>query len=149
MKKNLRDEGTAKELIERVNGLAADRSALWGKMQVTEMLHHCNKATRAILDGRPSNKPSSLKQQSLKFLFLHVLQKFPKNVEAPARVAVEKISRDRFEVEKQHLIDLTNEFVRHPKSIEATHPIFGNLNDRQWGVFTWMHLDHHLRQFGV
>lgn len=29
------------------------------------------------------------------------------------------------------------------------HPAFGRLGRREWGVLSWKHLDHHLRQFGV
>lgn len=29
------------------------------------------------------------------------------------------------------------------------HPAFGNISGESWGVLTWRHLDHHLRQFGL
>ena len=29
------------------------------------------------------------------------------------------------------------------------HPLFGPLSWREWGVVTYKHADHHLRQFGV
>ena len=29
------------------------------------------------------------------------------------------------------------------------HPAFGKLTAREWGVFGYRHMDHHLRQFGV
>ncbi len=149
MKKNLRDEDAAKELIERVNKLSVDKSGLWGAMEVTEMIHHCNKALKATLDAKPSTQASSLKQKTLQFLFLNVLSQYPKNAKAPRQVIAEKVSRDRFEIERQQFIDLINEFVQRKHSIEPHHPIFGRLDTRKWGVFTWMHLDHHLRQFGV
>src|SRR5688500_20130624 len=30
-----------------------------------------------------------------------------------------------------------------------THPAFGHLSRRAWGVLAYRHTDHHLRQFGV
>jgi len=35
---------------------------------------------------------------------------------------------------------------RHPL---ALHPNWGRLSRREWGVFFYRHLDHHLKQFGV
>jgi uncharacterized protein DUF1569 len=29
------------------------------------------------------------------------------------------------------------------------HPAFGKLSHRAWGVLTYRHMDHHLRQFGA
>ena len=29
------------------------------------------------------------------------------------------------------------------------HPAFGKLSAREWGVFAYRHMDHHLRQFGT
>jgi len=29
------------------------------------------------------------------------------------------------------------------------HPAFGKLSRRAWGVLTYRHIDHHLRQFGA
>ena len=31
----------------------------------------------------------------------------------------------------------------------GVHPVFGRLSGREWGMICWMHLDYHLRQFGV
>ena len=31
----------------------------------------------------------------------------------------------------------------------GAHPVFGRLRGREWGRICWMHLDYHLRQFGV
>ncbi|MBK9525384.1 MAG: DUF1569 domain-containing protein [Bacteroidetes bacterium] len=30
----------------------------------------------------------------------------------------------------------------------AEHPYFGKLSSREWGRITYLHLDHHLKQFG-
>ena len=31
----------------------------------------------------------------------------------------------------------------------GAHPVFGRLAGREWGRICWMHLNYHLRQFGV
>jgi hypothetical protein len=36
-----------------------------------------------------------------------------------------------------------------PGSLCPTHPVFGAMTARDWGVLGYRHTDHHLRQFGV
>jgi hypothetical protein len=82
---------------------------------------------------------------------LNVIKKFPKNAKAPERFDVKKrqLKTDEFEVELEHYIKLSTRFGIHKEPIIVSHPYFGKLSTKQWGQFTWMHLDHHLRQFGV
>ena len=32
---------------------------------------------------------------------------------------------------------------------KGIHPLFGSMSRREWGVVTYKHVDHHLKQFGV
>ncbi|WP_347158253.1 DUF1569 domain-containing protein [Pontibacter chitinilyticus] len=150
MKKNLLDKTTAAELMARANALQADSKGKWGEMNVTEMLHHCNLTTAQVLDGDMECKPSTLKQRLLRILSLYVVPQFPKNLPGAARNDTKgKIDSGQFAVEKQRFLQLLDRFGNHKAPIALTHPAFGNLNTRQWGLAAWMHLDHHLRQFGV
>jgi hypothetical protein len=151
MEKSLFNLAVAKELQERCGKLNSHSAALWGSMTVTEMLHHCNKATEAILSSKPTERNSTAKQKLLKFLFLYIFKKFPKNANAPERFNVKKrqLQTQDFETELKEFSSLITQFTQHKQPINATHPVFGNLNTREWGRFTFMHLDHHLRQFGV
>lgn len=38
---------------------------------------------------------------------------------------------------------------KDPAEEWGAHPVFGPLSGREWGRICWMHLDYHLRQFGV
>ncbi len=138
-------------LMTRTKMLQQNTMPLWGSMNVSEMLHHCNKATEAILEGVPTFKKSTLKQRILKLLFLHVVKKLPKNANAPDRFNVKKnqLQTGGFEIEQQEFLKLIERFAQHQQPINLSHPVFGKLNTKEWGMFSWMHLDHHLRQFGV
>ena len=145
------DPSAAKEITERANKLEPTLKPLWGGMTVAEMLHHCNLAIKEILEGKPDNAIPTLKQRTLKFLFLKVIPTFPKNAGTPKRFDIKKsqLALASFDLELERFKHLVTTFSNHPQSIEVTHPVFGKLTTRQWGVFTWMHLDHHLRQFKV
>ena len=45
------------------------------------------------------------------------------------------------------LVDRVGE--QDPAATWGTHPIFGRVSGQEWGLLCWMHLDYHLRQFGV
>jgi hypothetical protein len=119
-------------------------------MEVTEMLRHCNLANRQILEGAIGYKKTSLKQRAIGFLCLYILPKFPRNIKGPAAIETRnKIAADQFEQEKKLFIETMKKFAERKDPIQLTHPAFGNLTTKQWGRSTWMHMDHHLRQFGV
>jgi len=41
-------------------------------------------------------------------------------------------------------------FSRQPRDFEfQPHPIFGQMTEKEWMRWGWLHMDHHLRQFGA
>jgi len=41
-------------------------------------------------------------------------------------------------------------FSTPPRDFKRTpHPFFGEMSERDWMKWGWLHMDHHLRQFGV
>ena len=151
MKKNILDKAVAEDLILRANNLKEGDLPQWGTMTATEMLHHCNRVLNATMLGEASDKKRTAKQFVLKFLFVKVMPRFPKGAKAPGRFDLKKnpATNDNFEKEKHEFLEMIEKFQRNEKEFNAHHPIFGNLTNKEWGIFTWMHMDHHLRQFGV
>ncbi|MCE7960849.1 MAG: DUF1569 domain-containing protein [Acidobacteria bacterium ACB2] len=56
-----------------------------------------------------------------------------------------------FAAEKARLAGLVEALCRRGPAEAAKNPhvFFGKLSGEEWGVLTFKHLDHHLRQFGV
>ncbi len=142
-------EGKA-EILARIQNLHPTTPALWGKMNATEMMHHCVLALQLIINAEPKNKKSTFQQQLLRVYFLYIRKKFPKEVMAPKTINIQKLKVQalNFEQEKTHLFKQIDLLCQH-QQIHARHPYFGKLSYKEWGIFNWMHLDHHLRQFGV
>lgn len=149
--KTILNKAGADDLISRASSLHPTSQPLWGSMTVKEMLHHCNRATQSILEVKAPPKKSTFKQQALKFLFFNVVKKLPKNATAPKKfnVKLSQLVPGEFENEQKEFLDLIERFTKHKDDISLSHPRFGALSTRDWGKFVWMHLDHHLRQFGV
>ena len=76
---------------------------------------------------------------------------FPKNIKAPKPLAkmVDGISIEDFEQYKTEYVEIMKKFLSFEFPKKMYHPAFGNLNPKEWGVATWMHMDHHLRQFSA
>ena len=138
------------ETVNRINRLTSTQPALWGKMNVSQMLAHCKEAFRVPLSEK------KLPRIFLGYLLGPLLKSklyddspWKQNLPtAPAFVI--KDQRD-FHMEKEALLELVNKFYASgPAGItKFPHPFFGSFTPDQWGKSMYKHLDHHLRQFGV
>lgn len=55
----------------------------------------------------------------------------------------------QFERDRANLLELLERFTRRPREFEwQPHPMFGTMSDRDWMRWGYLHMDHHLRQFG-
>lgn len=150
MRKNLFDKNAANEIISRIKKLEVSQSAKWGEMNPTEMLYHCNLANMQILEGEQDYIKPSFKQKLLRFLSLHIVPQFPKNLKGAAVNDTHgRIDAGRFDEQKNRFIEIITAFPARNKPVRLVHPSFGYLSTKQWGVAAWMHMDHHLRQFGI
>ncbi len=145
----LADAATRAALTARIQALAPNAAARWGRMQAPEMLAHCRDSMRmAYGELYCAPKRVSLARLGVsKWLVLRVLP-FPKG----APTAPELVARrpDPWDVERDALVGLIARFdLERARGTWPAHPLFGNLTYEQWGQLGWKHLDHHLRQFGV
>jgi hypothetical protein len=54
------------------------------------------------------------------------------------------------EEERAAVLELLERIAAGPREgAGPAHPLFGSLTWREWGVATYKHADHHLRQFGA
>lgn len=148
MKLNISNEDGRKNILDRVQKLGAETQRLWGKMNVNEMLLHCNNANQLIF-SESATRPESMKQKMLKFIFLKLPLSFPKNIKAPKRLTPAGTNFEDFEKLKVDFIQNINRFESFSFPAKMYHPAFGNLTPQEWGIATWMHMDHHLRQFNA
>ena len=150
MKKNLLDKDCSESFVSRVQKLRADAVPLWGTMNATEMLLHCNRINEHLLTAEPLRKGTGFKQYIGRWVVLYILPNFPKNARTPKRNNTKgQINEEAFAEQLQQFIRLIRQFPVLNKPIQLPHPYFGDLNTAQWGRANYKHMDHHLRQFGV
>ncbi len=145
--KNLFDTTTKREIIERVNKLTPESPALWGKMNVAQMLRHCQMPMGVALGNHKIK--GSFVLRLIGPLFKKILyndKPFKHNLSTDPSFKI--VDEKEFYTEKGKLLDMINRYTE-ANMIDEPHPIFGRLTKEQWSKGTWKHLDHHLQQFGV
>jgi hypothetical protein len=143
------NENDRAEIILRVQSLSASSTRRWGTMDVVGMLQHLRLSARMTLgelELTPKNK-RAFQVFPLKHLILYVVP-FPKG--APTAPELKPINVASLEEEREGLLELLDRIGTGPQEgMGPAHPLFGPLTWREWGVATYKHADHHLRQFSA
>ena len=147
--RSILNERDRSEISSRLQSLSASSTRRWGSMDVTNMLQHLQLAARMTLGELPvvcKNK-RAFQMFPLKHLILYVLP-FPKG--APTADELKPVDVVAFEEERAALLELLERIGTGPSDGDGpAHPLFGPLTWREWGVATYKHTDHHLKQFGA
>jgi hypothetical protein len=143
------NEGDRKEIDSRMRSLSPSSTGRWGSMDVVGMLQHLRLSAQMALGELPV--PSANKRVfqvfPLKHVILYVLP-FPKG--APTAPELKPIDAASFEEGRAAVLELLERIGSGPRDgVGPAHPLFGPLTWREWGVATYKHADHHLRQFGA
>lgn len=150
MKKNLSDKNTAEDVIRRVKNLDKNTMQRWGKMNATEMLLHCNSCNVELFEKERGNSKTTAGQYLLRIIALYIAPAFKKGLRSePRHITQGKAEGLSFEDLRSDFIGLIRRFPENTRPLTLTHPAFGNISTRQWGIAAYKHVDHHLRQFGV
>jgi hypothetical protein len=145
------DSGVA-NINARIDQLSPDSQALWGKMNVSQMLAHCQPTLTVGLGVHQLGKYNffvRLIGRMVKNQMVKNEQPFKKN-QPTDKTFVVADARD-FILEKEKLKDAVQQFSAAGRAgkLQGVHPFFGKLSQSEWDKLQWKHLDHHLRQFGV
>lgn len=138
--------------IERLNKLNANSERKWGKMNVGQMLAHCNVTYEMVYEPEKHPKSSGFKKFILKLLIKQIVVS-DKEFKQNSRTAPQFIitTEKEFEKEKTRMIAYLNKTLE----LGANHfdgkesHSFGPLTINEWNNSFAKHLDHHLKQFGV
>lgn len=151
--KSITETKNLEEISNRIGLLQPGSERLWGIMNVNQMLCHVSDPVRCALGERAYTDISNIITRTIgKWIFLYFFP-FPKN--APTGREFNQVKgggtpvKD-FASDRQELFRLLKRM--HDSGASAkliSHPLFGNLSQWEWGRMTYLHLDHHLKQFGV
>ena len=141
----------ADEVIQRINNLKPDSQPKWGKMNVGQMLAHCNVTYEMVYeDKHPA--PKGLMKFIIKALVKNTLvSETPYKHNLRTAPAFLMTTDKDFNAEKARLTGYINKTQQlGEKEFDGKESLsFGKLTVTEWNNMFYKHLDHHLSQFGV
>ncbi|MBX7222464.1 MAG: DUF1569 domain-containing protein [Blastocatellia bacterium] len=136
------------ELLQRIDSLRAEGKPQWGTMSCKEMLAHlCDSMRMALGELQVKPKSGPMQMKAVRHAIIYWLP-FPKG--APTAPELIKRKPQGWKQEADDLKDLIQRLADHANWTSwPPHPIFGDLSGQDWGVLSYKHIDHHLKQFGA
>ena len=146
---NLFEPAVVHEIISRLEKLQPSAKANWGKMNVAQMLAHCQAPFEVYFGDRKSQR------ELMGILFGRIARRklftdkpWPRSLPTAKDFVI--VEQRNFDKEKDQLVNLINRFATKGDTGTITiHPFFGKMTSQDWARLFYKHLDHHLQQFGV
>jgi hypothetical protein len=149
--KNVFTPEITEELVARINKLHSYSRPLWGKMNVAQMLAHCNVTYELVYDDKHPIPNPIMKFLIKLFVKDYVVNEKPFKQNGHTAPHFKIVDTKDFEAEKRRLIT----YLQKTQQLGEIHfegkesHSFGKLTSQQWNNMFYKHLNHHLNQFGV
>ncbi len=145
-------EAVIEQIINRINMLTMTSTPKWGKMNVSQMLSHCNVTYEMVYEKNKHPKPNFFMKLILKLAVKNTVvssKPYKQNLKTAAAFII--VDAKNFEIEKKRLIDFINrtQQLGEDSFDGKTSESFGKLSKNEWNNLFYKHLNHHLLQFGV
>jgi hypothetical protein len=141
------------EVVRRLSTVRPDSPSRWGRMSAHQMVCHLGDNFRMAL-GRKAVRPTGgpLQRTVVKWIALYAPLPWPRGIRTRPELDQElggtepgDFGTDRAEVES-----LAQAVSAQPRDFAwPPHPLFGRMSRADWLRWGYLHMDHHLRQFGV
>lgn len=141
------DAAARGRLQARIDALAPSSKPRWGRMNVGQMIVHCDLHLRHSLGEylTPVGKP--IRFFPLNLMIIYLLPT-PKGV--PTMDELRDPVAGSFEEDKARLKDSLEKLGAVPPGTRMpVHAAFGKIGHHAHGTLAHDHVDHHLKQFGV
>ena len=156
--KTLRRSRDREEIIARLRRLRPDSPRRWGRMTAPQMVRHLTDAFRNILGERgarssPPPRPTVVGRTIVKWVALYAPGPWPKGIRTRPEADQElggTPPSDDFAADVLELQQACARFLAAGQTgRRPPHFMFGPLSERQGCRWAYLHMDHHLRQFGL
>lgn len=141
-------------LERRIRLLSPDRKGLWGKMTPAQAVCHLSDTYRVGLgEIHMPRVRLPLPLGLIRWLMLYSRVPWPKGVPTRPELRQGNAADSQgtkpgdFTQDCQTLLQLQDRYCTCAD--RPAHPLFGKMSDADWLRMGYLHVDHHLRQFGV
>jgi hypothetical protein len=151
--KTLANRRDANEILERLRKLQPESLRRWGKMSAHQMVCHLVDAFRMMTGEKRVSHATGLPQRMLlKWAVLYLPVRWPPGILTRPEIDQEfgGTRPSDFAADVKELESRVEVLSRQITTFEVqAHPIFGPMSHAAWLRWAYLHMDHHLRQFGI
>ena len=150
MMKNLADPSIQKEIRQRLNAVLPQSQRRWGRMSANQMICHLADSFRRTLGEKDAS--SLPPRKLLKWAALWLPIPWPHDIKTRPEMDQEIGGTPPvgFESDRKELLNLMDRFTcESPAPTFEPHPMFGQMSRKELMRWAYLHMNHHLRQFGA
>jgi hypothetical protein len=154
--KTLRHGRNHRELLERLHRLRPDRERRWGRMTAPQMVCHLTDAFRGLLGERATSAPARRtphwQRRLVKWVALYLPLPWPHTIKTRPEADQEQggTPPGAFASDVRELEQACERFMNaRAPGARREHYMFSTMTDADWCRWGYLHMDHHLRQFGL
>ncbi len=140
------------DIQRRLRTLQPASRRRWGRMSAQQMVCHLCDSFRMLLGDKPVSHSSSLLQRTVvKWAALYLPLPWPAGIRTRPEVDQEQggTRPAAFAGDVASLLELLEAVTTSPRRFDGErHPTLGRMSHREWLRWGYLHVDHHLRQFG-
>ena len=151
--KTLANSEDEQEIVQRLLLIGPASERRWGRMTAPGMVCHLNDSFRVVIGEREAQSTGNwIMHTVFKWIGLWLPAPWPHGVKSVPECdqKVGGTPPAEFAADVNELLRLLEIFTTEPREFTwQPHPIFGEMTDNEWMRWGYLHMDHHLRQFGV
>jgi hypothetical protein len=141
------------EILQRLRQVRPEWDRRWGRMSPHEMVCHLTDSFRMVTGEKPvSHATGPLQRTIVKWIVLYFPLRWPAGILTRPEIDQERGGTRPvdFAADVAQLEALLEFITTRAGSVNwQVHPIFGRLSEAAWLRWGYLHMDHHLRQFGA
>lgn len=151
--KTLANAADREEITRRLRAIGPGSKGRWGKMSVAEMICHSSDALLTAMGERKAASVSNwFTRSAMKWAGLRGPMKWPHGIRTVPECEAGKGGTPPVEMESdlRKVLVLVEQFAGLPSTFAfPEHAILGRMSHAEWMRWGYLHMDHHLRQFGA
>jgi Protein of unknown function (DUF1569) len=138
-------------LVSRVGQLRPNSVRQWGTMEPAQMLHHLNLAVGSGIGFYDLRDESYLLSRTVfRWVLVDWFPEQPIGLRLPLNFIIRPFEKFSFDAEQRQLVKIIEAAGATRSAADwSPHPMFGKMSYKEWGKLLIIHIDYHLRQFGV
>jgi hypothetical protein len=141
------------EILQRLTAIGPGSQRQWGRMRVGEMICHLSDALKIAMGEKEASTIGNWFTRSvMKWAGLWFPRKWPRGVQTvpECKAGMGGTAPAAMDEDASELRGLLERFCRMPRTfVFPEHSIFGKMTHGEWMRWGYLHIDHHLRQFGA